>query len=256
MLRIIVHGCCGKMGKVLAAAIKESSFAEMTAGIDAQGQEGYSLSNPSMIPCYTTFGHCRAEADVVIDFSNPACLSPLLAYCTEKKLPLVIATTGFHWEEEAVIKKAAEEIPIFRSANMSLGINVMARLTRLAAVNLEQDFNVEIIEKHHANKVDSPSGTAFLLAEAVNQGCLVKKDLVYGRHGRTDQCKITDMGVHAVRGGSMPGEHTVLFAGPGETLEITHRALSKDIFAAGALQAAAWLVGKPPALYSMVDLLS
>lgn len=256
MLRIIVHGCCGKMGKVLAETIKESDFAQMAAGIDGQCQEGYSLSNPSSIPCYNQFSHCKAAADAVIDFSNPACLSPLLEYCVTEKLPLVMATTGFQPDETAEIEKAARVIPIFRSANMSLGINVMARLLRMAAANLEKDFNIEIIEKHHNKKVDSPSGTAFLLADAVNEGCRVKKDMIFGRHGRTDECKITDMGIHAIRGGSIPGDHTVLFAGPGETIEITHRALSKDIFAAGALKAAAWLVGKEPGLYSMEDMLN
>lgn len=256
MLRIIVHGYCGKMGKVLTQTIKESDCALVVAGIDALCQEGYSLSEPSVIPCYNQFSHCKAEADAVIDFSNPACLSPLLAYCTEKKLPLVLATTGFREAEEKLIEKAAETIPIFHSANMSLGINVMARLLRLAATNLEKDFNIEIIEKHHNKKVDSPSGTAFLLADAVNDGCDVKKNLVFGRHGRTDECKMTDMGIHAIRGGTIPGDHTVLFAGPGETIEITHRALSKDIFAVGALQAAAWITGSESGLYSMEDMLS
>lgn len=255
MLQIIVHGCCGKMGSILTQTINESDCARVAAGVDTACQEGYSLSNPTAFPCYNSFGHCRTSADAVIDFSNPVCLSPLLAYCTEKKLPLVIATTGFQASEEEQIKKAAEQIPVFRSANMSLGINVMARVLRIAAANLEKDFNIEIIEKHHNKKVDSPSGTAFLLADAVNDGCQVKKDLVFGRHGRADECRITDMGIHAVRGGSIPGDHTVLFAGPGETIEIAHRALSKDIFAAGALQAAQWLVGKEPGLYSMDDIL-
>ncbi len=256
MLQIIVHGCEGKMGKILTQTAQDCGSVQVAAGIDARCQEGYSLSNPVSFPCYSEFSHCRTEADAVVDFSNPACLAPLLAFCTERKLPLVIATTGFQPEELSAIEKAAETIPIFRSANMSLGINVMARMLRLAAANLEKDFNIEIIEKHHNKKVDSPSGTAFLLADAVNQGCQVKKDLVFGRHGRADECRITDMGIHAVRGGSIPGDHTVLFAGPGETIEITHRALSKDIFAAGALQAAAWLADREPGLYSMEDMLS
>lgn len=255
MLRVIVHGSCGKMGRVLAQAIKDSGFAEMTAGVDGMCQEGYSLSHPSPIPCYRSFDHCHAEADAVIDFSHPACLPDLLAYCGEKKLPLVIATTGFHEEEDREVCKASGQIPIFRCPNMSLGVNVMARLVKLAATNLEKEFNIEIIEKHHNNKVDSPSGTAFLLAKAANDGLRVKKDYIFGRHGRADACRITDMGIHAVRGGSIPGEHTVLFAGPGETLEITHRALTKDIFAKGALLAAGWLTGKEPGLYSMEDLL-
>ncbi|MDD4565171.1 MAG: 4-hydroxy-tetrahydrodipicolinate reductase, partial [Eubacteriales bacterium] len=153
------------------------------------------------------------------------------------------------------IEKASEEIPIFHSANMSLGINVLSKMLKISIPILEDAFNVEIIEKHHNKKVDSPSGTALLLANSVNEAVSEKKDFVFGRHSKNDKCKITDLGIHSIRGGTIPGEHTVIFAGPDEVIELTHMVFSKEVFARGALKAAKFIVTKGNGLYSMEDMI-
>ena len=168
---------------------------------------------------------------------------------------MVVCTTALTEDCLAAVDEAASEIPVFRSANMSLGINALAKALKTITPVLEPSFNVEIVEKHHNKKKDSPSGTAVLLADAVNSACKVKKEYVYGRHGKNDECRITDLGIHAVRGGTIPGEHTVIYAGPDEVIELTHTALSRNIFAEGALKAAEFLAGKPAGKYSMDDLI-
>ncbi len=173
----------------------------------------------------------------------------------DKKLPVVVCTTALTPEHIAGLEAASKEIPVFRSANMSLGINLLAKAIKAITPALEDSFNVEIVEKHHNQKKDSPSGTAILLADAVNDSCETKKDYLYGRHGVTDECKITDLGIHAIRGGTIPGEHIVIYAGPDEIIELKHTALSRNIFASGALKAASWLVNQAPGMYDMNDML-
>lgn len=255
MQKIIINGCCGKMGTILQRVIAESGTAEVAAGIDPAFENPAAGASGFAFPCFSFPGQCHTAADCVIDFSSPAALPALLDWCVSRDLPLVTATTGISGQDRTALLAAAEQIPVFRSSNFSLGINLMTHLVSKAASVLEQEFNVEIIEKHHNQKKDSPSGTAFLLADAVNRGCQEKKNLLFGRHGKHDECRLTDMGIHAIRGGSISGEHTVLFAGSGETIEITHRALSKEIFAAGALAAALWVSPQAPGLYSMDDML-
>ncbi len=249
MLNIILNGCNGKMGKTLQKIISQDSELSIIAGIDLNMS-----SEPVPFKLYMSPLDCETKADVVIDFSRHDAIEDLLAYCVKTKVPVVIATTGLGDTELELIWKASEEIPVFHSANMSLGINVLSKMLKAAVAILEEDFNIEIIEKHHNKKIDSPSGTALLLANAVNEAVTNKKEFIFGRHSKNDQCSIGEMGIHAVRGGSIPGEHTVIFAGPDEVIELTHTAYSKEVFAHGALKAAKFIYAKSSGLYSMDDM--
>lgn len=250
MLNVILHGCNGKMGKTLQKIISEEPDMSIMAGIDSSISE-----NPVPFKFYMSPLDCETKADVVIDFSYYDAIEDLLSYCLKAKVPVVIATTALGEKELELIEKASEEIPIFHSANMSLGINVLSKMLKISIPILEDAFNVEIIEKHHNKKVDSPSGTALLLANAVNGAVSEKKDFVFGRHSKNDECKITDLGIHSIRGGTIPGEHTVIFAGPDEVIELTHTVFSKEVFARGALKAAKFIVSKGNGLYSMEDMI-
>lgn len=249
MLKVILHGCNGRMGRVLQKMIASSDNITVVAGIDRETETN------NEFPIYNDLNSCAEVADVVIDFSNHAAVPNLLEACVAKKIPVVIATTALEEEELRILKESSLSIPVFHSFNMSLGINLVAKLMDTVMRVLEDDFNVEIVEKHHNKKKDSPSGTALLLADAVNNACKIKKEYIYGRNGKDDQCKITELGIHAVRGGSIPGEHTLIFAGEDEVLEITHTALSRNIFAKGALKAAQYIAGKENGLYSMSEMI-
>ncbi len=249
MTRVIIHGSSGRMGKVLREKIGGLDNMKIVAGIDAV------IDDSADFPQFSSPADCSVEADVVIDFSNHAAVPALVDYCCERKIPAVICTTALTEDCIARINEAARQTAFFRSANMSLGINALAKALKSITPVLEDRFNVEIIEKHHNKKKDSPSGTAVMLADAVNSACRVKKDYVYGRHGKDDEVKLSDLGIHAVRGGTIPGEHTIIFAGPDEVIELTHTALSRDIFAEGAIAAADFLAGKANGLYSMDDII-
>jgi 4-hydroxy-tetrahydrodipicolinate reductase len=251
VLKIIINGVNGKMGSVLRAVIEAETDLQIIAGFDAKFGDA-----PLPFKFYTNPADCAHGADVLIDFSHFTAVPALLEYCLRTKTPTVVATTALGDLERARIEDASAQIPVFRSANMSLGVNALLHAARRAAPALESDFNIEIIEKHHGKKTDSPSGTALMIAEAINDVLAVRKDFVFGRHGKNDECKITDLGIHAIRGGSLPGEHSVLFLGPDETVEIKHTVFSRKVFALGAVKAARFLAGKPPGLYSMDDLLS
>jgi 4-hydroxy-tetrahydrodipicolinate reductase len=198
-----------------------------------------------------------AGAGVIIDFSHYTAVPGLVLWAAAHNVPVVVCTTAIGEEARDAMREAAAKIPVFNSSNMSLGINLLAKMSQLAIPSLEQNFNVEIIEKHHNKKVDSPSGTAILLADAINDRCRVKKDYVYGRHSKHDEVKLTDLGIHAVRGGTLPGEHTVLFAGPDEVIELTHTVYSRKVFAQGALAAAHYIseAGRRPGAYDMNDII-
>lgn len=249
MIKVILHGSSGRMGRVLKTMIDSNPNMEVVAGIDP-----YTLPD-SDFPQFEKVADCNIDADVLIDFSNHEAVMPLLDYCVEKKLPAVVCTTALSDECLAKLEDASKKTAIFKSANMSLSINALAKALKLITPILEKDFNIEIIEKHHNKKKDSPSGTAILLADSINSACEVKKDYMFGRHGKADECKITDLGIHAVRGGTIPGEHTIIFAGPDEVIELTHSALSRDIFAQGAIKAAEFIAGKPAGKYSMDDVI-
>jgi 4-hydroxy-tetrahydrodipicolinate reductase len=251
MIRAIINGVNGKMGIALRAAIEAESDMQVIAGFDKIFGDA-----PLPFKFYTSPADCAYGADVVIDFSHYTAVPDLLAYCLRTNTPAVVATTALGDEEEKLVREASARIPVFRTANMSLGVNVVSHMARLAAPALESDFNIEIIEKHHNKKTDAPSGTALMLANAINDALAEKKDFLFGRHGKNDVCKITDLGIHAIRGGSVPGEHIVLFLGPDEAIEIKHTVFSRNIFALGAVKAARFVAGKAPGLYSMDDLIA
>ncbi len=250
-IRIIIHGCNGKMGQAVASAAAAHPDIEVVAGIDKLPE---SKQNP--FPTYGSLDQCTKQADVIVDFSNPAALPDLLAFAIERRIALVIATTGFSRDDIKLMEQASQTIPIFRSANMSLGVNVMLELVQKAAATLGNEFDIEVIEKHHNQKVDAPSGTAYALADAINEVLLNSKDYIYGRHSKNQRRSKSEIGIHAVRGGTIPGQHTVMFAGSDEVLEITHTAYSRQIFALGALRACKYIAKKPPGLYGMKDMLN
>lgn len=250
MIKVILHGCNGRMGRVLQNMISASEDMAVVAGIDRN------FGEPTGFKLYPTPGDCTHTADVIIDFSHYTAVPDLLDYCVKSKTPVVIATTALDETCFAAIKAASADIPVFRSANMSLGINALVKALQAITPVLEADFSVEIIEKHHTKKVDSPSGTAILLADAVSDSCQTKKEYIYGRHSKNDQYEMTQLGIHAVRGGTIPGEHSVIFAGPDEVIELKHTAYSREIFGKGALAAARFIARQEKGFYSMDDLFS
>ena len=251
MQKIIISGCCGHMGRVVADICANDSDVEVAAGIDLlpQPMEGF--------PVFSTPATCNVEADAVVDFSHPAALGPLLDFCVGRRLPVVLATTGYSEEQLAQIGQAAKSVPIFRSANMSLGINVLADLIRRAASLLGEDFDVEIEERHHRRKLDAPSGTALMLADAAAGALPYEAEYVYDRHSVRKPRDRREIGISSLRGGTIVGDHTVVFAGRDEVIELTHRAASREVFAAGAVKAAKFLAGtEKPGLYDMSHLIA
>ena len=247
MLSILINGALGKMGRTLAACAVEQGFG-VSAGVDR-----YAAGAKCSFPLYERLCDCREQADVLVDFSRPDALEELLSYALERRLPLVLATTGYTAEQEALVQQAAKELAIFRTANMSLGVNVLLELARQAASELH-GFDIEIVEKHHKTKADAPSGTALLLAEGLKQGLPEERQYVFGRQGLCPR-QPQEIGIHAVRGGSVAGDHEILFLGEDETVTLSHSAASRRIFANGALKAAGYIVSQRPGLYNMRDLL-
>ncbi len=235
------------MGRVISDICKNDPEAEIVAGIDL-------FEAPAEYATFKSYADCNVEADAIIDFSSPKGLEEELQYAIDKNLPLVLCTTGFSEEELASIKKTSEKIPVLRSANMSLGINTVAKLLQTAAKLLgENGFDIEIVEKHHNQKKDAPSGTAILLADAINEACDNKYEYVFDRSQRREARPANEIGLSAVRGGSIVGEHEVVFAGLDEVIEIKHTAYSRAIFGKGAVSAAKYLNGKTAGMYTMGD---
>ncbi|MGI6667729.1 MAG: 4-hydroxy-tetrahydrodipicolinate reductase [Bacillota bacterium] len=279
-MRVLLHGCNGKMGKVMARVIAETPDMEVVCGVDrtAQGVQdgnglfsGRTVSSPAAeglagFPVYGSLADVPRPGDgpasdldpgfdIVIDFSHHSALDSLLAFGLDRQVPLLICTTGFDPDEKAKMKAASERIPILHSANMSLGVNLLVSLVKEAAKVLADSFDIEIIEKHHNQKLDAPSGTALMIADSINDSLEGSLEYVYGRHSKTERRRRKDLGIHAVRGGAIAGEHNVIFAGQGEVVELTHSALSRDVFAYGALKAARFLVLQRAGLYSMEDVI-
>jgi 4-hydroxy-tetrahydrodipicolinate reductase len=250
MTKIIIHGCIGQMGCAVQRAVHLIEGFEIVSGIDSKA------TNETLpFPVFQTLNNCNINADAVIDFSTAEAIPNLIEWCRENRMPLVMCTTGLSDEATAQLTRASEILPIFKSANMSLGINLMlSLLERASAVLGEAGFNIEIIEKHHSRKVDAPSGTAFMLANALNKGG--QYDIVTDRTQRRQRRPANEIGISAVRGGTIVGEHTVIFAGQNEVLEISHSVNSRDAFANGALQAAEFIARQKPGFYNMNDLLS
>lgn len=246
-MNILISGVTGAMGQVLVDVITDSKH-QVVAGFANKSSDKFNF------PVYTSLTEVKEEVDLVIDFSQPASLEVLLDYGKSNNIPLVIATTGYTPEEEEAIQKASDEIPILFSKNMSLGINMMEKIVHQLAHALPQ-FDIEIIEKHHRYKKDSPSGTAKMLVEAAKTGRSEDSPVLEGRSGHYDERVKNEIGVMAVRGGTIVGEHTVLFAGEDEVIEIKHSAQSKKVFANGALTAAEFLAEQAPGFYDMNDVL-
>ena len=236
-LKVIINGYSGTMGQVLTKCILADEELELVAGVSPVHHDPN-----DQFSTYSSFAEVKEEADVVIDFSNPLALDGILEYCLNTKTPVVLATTGYNDEEMAKIHEAAKQIPVFLSFNMSLGVNILLKLVKEAAKNLD-GFDIEIIEKHHNKKVDAPSGTAVMIANAVKE-VREQSEFIYGRHGRTGKRQQNEVGIHAIRGGTIVGEHSAIFAGNDEILEINHSARSKNVFAEGSIAAAKYLVDR------------
>lgn len=246
MTKILMHGCNGAMGRVISGLAKEMEGASIVAGVDPFCQDSKDY------PVFATLEDCNVEVDVIIDFSTASAVDHLLDYAGKTATPVVLCTTGLSQEQLARVEEASKKTAVLRSANMSLGINTLMKiLTQVSGLLSEAGFDIDIVEKHHRKKVDAPSGTAIALAEAVNEGLKEKFDYVYDRSERRIQRPKNEIGLSAVRGGTIVGEHEVIFAGTDEVIELKHTAYSKAVFGKGALQAALFLAGKPAGLYNM-----
>lgn len=246
MLKVIVNGCSGKMGRVLSKCVMDDYDLELICGVSLDNTDDLNFKT------YSNFNDITEEADVVIDFSHHSALDSVLNYCLKTKTPLVIATTGYNNEELEKIYDASKAIPLLHSYNMSLGVNVLLRLVKEASKILNT-FDIEVIEKHHNKKVDAPSGTAIMIANAIKE-VLPNIENNYGRYGRNTKRNENEIGIHAIRGGTIVGEHNVIFAGHDEVIEIKHTAQSKDIFAKGSIVAAKFIVNQNPGYYNMDDI--
>lgn len=249
MTRLILSGCNGTMGRVIAASARERNDCTVVAGIDV---------NTDMNDGFHVFGtpeDCTAEADVIVDFSHPLALESLLKMAVSRSIPVVVATTGLSASQIELIHAAGKKIPVFFTFNMSLGVNLMVELAKTATRVLGSDFDIEIIEKHHNKKIDAPSGTALMLADGISTAFPDEPQYTYDRHSRRLPRGKREIGIHSVRGGTIVGEHEVIFAGKDEIVTISHSARSKQVFATGAINAALFIVGKEPKLYSMSDLI-
>ena len=244
MIKAILCGASGKMGKFVAEAAKSDGGIEVVAGVDR-------INNGESFPVFTDFRDINVNADIIIDFSNVSLLDGLLEFAVRSNIPAVIATTGYDSAQIEKIHSAAKKIPIFFTFNMSIGVNLIASLAKRAASVLGDGFDVEIVEAHHNQKIDAPSGTALMLANEINSVFGDTLNYEYDRHSVRRKRPKNEIGIHSVRGGNIVGEHEVIFAGHDEIIKISHSARSREVFAAGAVKAAKFLYGKAPGLYDM-----
>ena len=250
MVRIIMHGCNGKMGQVITGLAADDPNVQIVAGIDIADNRdnGY--------PVFTDIKKCDVAADVIVDFAAAAAVDALLDYSVEKQIPVVLCTTGLSDEQLAKVKECSAKVAILKSANMSLGINTLMKLLKDAAnVFAPAGYDIEIVEKHHNQKVDAPSGTAIALADSINEARGGEYEYVYDRSQVRKKRDKKELGISAVRGGTIVGEHEVIFAGIDEVIEFKHTAYSKSVFAKGAVEAAKFLAGKPAGMYDMSDVI-
>lgn len=252
MVNAVVSGCMGKMARAAISVITQREDIAVSEGIDLRYDECEVLNlgfpvvkNPKELSCHP---------DVIIDFSHPSALGDLLEYAKTNGTALVLGTTGYSPEEVQKIKTAAFEIPIFFTANMSIGINLLRSLAKKAASVLGGQFDIEIVEKHHNQKIDAPSGTALMLADSINEAMGESLNYIYDRHSVRKKRAASEIGIHSVRGGTIVGEHEIIFAGRDEVITLSHSAMSKEAFAVGAVNAAVFVTGKPAGLYTMEDL--
>lgn len=250
MIKVILNGCCGKMGTSISNLVEKFPNLEIVAGVDKFGTATRSY------PIFKELSECNVEYDVLLDFSRAEALQSLIDFSKNNNKPLVLCSTGYSQEDLQLISETSKTIPVFKSWNMSLGVNLVNMILRKISPLLYENFDIEVIEKHHNQKVDSPSGTALLLANTIQDSLKEETELVFGREGLSKRTK-KEIGVHAVRGGSIIGDHDVIFAGEGEVIEITHKAISRDVFATGSLKACEYM-GKitAPGLYDMENVLN
>ena len=249
MINILMSGCNGRMGQVISAMVSQRADAKIICGVDVYD----GIKNE--YPVYSYFDDVKEKPDVIIDFSNPAALAGLLRYAVENSIPCVLCTTGYSKEQIDSINKAAEKIAVFRSGNMSLGINLLIEISKTAAKVLGDDYDIEIVEKHHSRKIDAPSGTALMIADGISQVKENEPEYVYDRHSVRKKRDKKEIGISSIRGGNIVGEHDVIFAGENEVLTISHHAQSRNLFGEGAVNAALFLADKKPGNYDMTDLL-
>lgn len=251
MTKVIMHGCNGKMGQIITSIIAEDADVEIVAGVDASNH----IQNT--YPVFKTIAECDVDADVVIDFCVTAAIDGLLDYCVEKQVPCVLCTTGLSEAQLAKVDESAKKVAILKSANMSLGVNTLLKLLKdAAAVLAPAGFDIEIVEKHHNLKVDAPSGTALAMADSINEEFNNEYEYVYDRSQVREKRTKKEIGISAVRGGTIVGDHDVIFAGNDEVITFSHRAYSKAVFGKGAVQAAKFLKGKPAGKYDMKDVIN
>ena len=251
MVKIIMHGCNGHMGQVISGIVEKDPDAEIVAGIDIadQGKNSY--------PVFTDIDACQVEADAIIDFSSAKATDKLLEYSAARQIPVVLCSTGLSEEQLAKVEETSKKVAVLKSANMSLGINTLLKLVQDAAkVLATAGFDMEIVEKHHRLKVDAPSGTALALADSINEAMDNQYHYVYDRSQKREKRDDKEIGISAVRGGTIVGEHEIIFAGQDEVIEFKHTAYSKAIFGKGAVEAAKFLAGKPAGRYDMSDVIS
>ena len=251
MVKIIMHGCNGHMGQVISDIVEKDPDAEIVAGIDIadQGKNSY--------PVFTDIDACQVEADAIIDFSSAKATDKLLEYSAARQIPVVLCSTGLSQEQLAKVEETSRKVAVLKSANMSLGINTLLKLVQDAArVLAAAGFDMEIVEKHHRLKLDAPSGTALALADSINEAMDNQYHYTYDRSQRRQMRDDKEIGISAVRGGTIVGEHEVIFAGPDEVIEFKHTAYSKAVFGKGAIEAAKFLAGKPAGKYDMSDVIS
>lgn len=249
MIRIILSGCNGRMGHAVAA-IAEQYDAVIAAGVDRVIQPSASF------PIYQNIAEYTGDADVIIDFSHVSALPSILNYAVEKQIPAILATTGYQPSDLAAVDEAAHHVPLFRSANMSVGINLLAMLTKKAASILGENYDIEIVEKHHNQKLDAPSGTALILADAASSAFSEGRQYVYDRHAVRKPRSKDEIGIYSIRGGTICGDHDVIFAGYNEVITLSHSVSSREVFASGALRAAQYMASvHENRLYTMADVL-
>ena len=250
MVKMIMHGCNGAMGRTITELVAAQKDILIVAGVDKN------LEFKQDYPVYNSLEEVKEEADVIVDFASATAVDHLLDYCVKKKMPVVLCTTGLSKEQVEKISETAKETAVLRSANMSLGINLLLKLVKEAAKTLAvSDFDIEIVEKHHNQKLDAPSGTALALADSINEALNNEYHYEYDRSKRHEKRDEKEIGISAVRGGSIVGEHDVIFAGKDEVVTFSHTAYSKAIFGTGAIEAAKFLAGKPAGLYNMSDVI-
>lgn len=250
MVKILMHGCNGKMGRMITEIVKNEEDTVIAAGVDKF------TGIPNDYPVFEKIAQCDVDVDVVIDFSNAGAVDELLDYCVEKSLPVVLCTTGLSDEQLKKVDECSEKIAVLKSANMSMGINLLLKLLKDAAkVLAPAGYDIELVEKHHNQKLDAPSGTALALADSINEAMGNEYEYVYDRSQVRKKRDVKEIGISAVRAGTIVGEHEVIFAGTDEVIEFKHTAYSRSVFAKGAVEAGKFLAGQPAGMYDMGDVI-